>query len=64
MDGIHQSKIYDLGLVVTTVVLSLGISIPADFFVTPSENSSSLESHICIFKIFNRVVYWIHYHNT
>ena len=49
--GTHKTSIYDLSLVVTTVVDSLGISVPVDLLVAPSENLSSIESHLDQLKI-------------
>ena len=36
IDGIHKTNIYDLSLIVTTVVDSLGILLPVGFMVVPS----------------------------
>ena len=51
IDGTHKTNIYNLSLVVTTVVDSLGIPVPVGFMVAPSENSSSIESHLDHLKI-------------
>ena len=51
IDGTHKTNIYDLTLVVTTVVDSLGISNSARFLVTPSEISSSIETHLDLLRI-------------
>ena len=51
IDGTHKTNIYDLSLLVTTVVDSLGISVPVGFIVAPSENASSIESHLDHLKI-------------
>ena len=45
IDGTRKTNIYDLSLVVTIVVDSLGVSVPVSFFVAPSEYSPSIESH-------------------
>ena len=37
IDGTHKTNIYDLSLVVTTVVDSLGKSVPLGFLLAPSE---------------------------
>ena len=39
IDGTHKTNIYDLSLIVTTVVDSLGKSVPIIFLVVPSEHS-------------------------
>ena len=39
IDGTHKTNIHDLSLIVTTVVDSLGKSIPIIFLVVPSEHS-------------------------
>ena len=39
IDGTHKTNIYDLSLLATTVVDSLGLSVSVGFMVTPSENS-------------------------
>ena len=39
LDGTHKTNIYDLSLLATTVVDSLGLSVSVGFMVTPSENS-------------------------
>ena len=46
IDGTRKTNIYDLSLVVTIVVDSLGVSVPVSFFVAPSEYSPSIESHL------------------
>ena len=51
IDGTHNTNLYDLSLVVTTMVDSLGVSIPAGFLVTLSENLSSIESHLDLLRI-------------
>ena len=39
IDGTHKTNIYDLSLIVTTVVDSLGKSVPLGFLLAPSEHS-------------------------
>ena len=51
IDRIHKTNIYDLSLVITTVVDSLGILVPLGFMVTFSENSSLIDSHLDHLKI-------------
>ena len=51
IDGTRKTNIYDLSLVVITVVDSLGTSVYVVFFVAPSENSSSIDSHPCHLNI-------------
>ena len=51
IEGTRKTNIYDLSLVVTTIVDSLRVSIPASFLVPPSENSSSIDSHLDILRI-------------
>ena len=46
IDGTHKTNVYDLSLIVTTTVDSLGISVPVDFLLAPSENSASIEDHL------------------
>ena len=46
IDGTHKTNIYDLSMIVTTTVDSLGISAPVDFLLAPSENSTSIEDHL------------------
>ena len=38
IDGTHKTNIYDLSLIVTTMVYSLGLSVPVGFLLAPSEN--------------------------
>ena len=42
IDGTHKLNIYDLSLIVTTVLNSLGKSIPIGFLVAPSGHSDSI----------------------
>ena len=51
INGTQNTNIYDLSLVVTTVIDSLGVSIPAGFLVIPSKNSSLIERHLDHLKI-------------
>ena len=51
IDGTHKTNIYDLNLIVTTTVGSLGISVPVGFLLAPSENSASTEDHLDHFRI-------------
>ena len=51
IDGTHKTNIYDLSLIVTTVVDSLGKSVPLGFLLAPSEYSESITRHMNIFKL-------------
>ena len=51
INGTQNTNIYDLSLVVTTVIDSLGVSIPAGFLDIPSKNSSPIERHLDLLKI-------------
>ena len=51
IDGTHKTNIYDISLIVTTTVDSLGILVPVGFLLTPSENSDSIEDHLDYLKI-------------
>ena len=51
IDGTHKTNIYDLSLIVTTTVDSLGISVPVGFLLAPSENSASIENHLVNLRI-------------
>ena len=51
IDGTHKTNIYDLSMIVTTTVGSLGISVPVGFLLAPSENSASTEDHLDHFRI-------------
>ena len=51
IDGTHKTNIYDLSLIVTTTVDSLGISVPVGFLLAPSENSASIEDHLVNLRI-------------
>ena len=46
-----RSNIYDLSLIVTTVVDSLGKSIPFGFLLAPSEHSESITTHMNLLKL-------------
>ena len=54
IDGTHNINIYDLNLVVTTVIDSLGTFVSVGFLVAPSEHSQSIKkifiAHIPIFN--------------
>ena len=49
--GTHKTKIYDLSLIVTTVVDALGISVPLGFLLAPSEHSESITIHMKLLKL-------------
>ena len=51
IDGAHKTNIYDLLLVVTTVVDSLGKSVPLGFLLAPSEHSDSITRHMDLLKL-------------
>ena len=51
IDGTRKTNIYDLSLIVTTMVDSLGISVPVGFLLALSKNSSSIEDHLDHLKI-------------
>ena len=51
IDGIHKTNIYDLSLIVTTVVDSLGKSVPFRFLLAPSEHSDSITRHMHLLKL-------------
>ena len=51
IDGTHKTNIYDLSLIVTTVVDSLGKSIPLGFLLAPSEHSESITTHMNLLKL-------------
>ena len=51
IDGTRKTNIYDLSLVVTTIIDSSEVSIPTIFLVSPSENSLSIESHLRLLRI-------------
>ena len=51
IDGTHKINIYDLSLVVTTVVDSLGKSVSLGSLMVPSEHSDSITRHMNILKI-------------
>ena len=46
IDGTHKSNIYDLSLIIATMVDSLGISVPVLFLLATSENSASIGDHL------------------
>ena len=51
IDGTHKTNIYYLSLVVTTVVDSLGNSVPLGFLLAPSEHSDSITRHMNLLKL-------------
>ena len=51
IDGTHKTNVYNLSLIVTTTVDSLGISVPVGFLIAPSENSASIEDHLAHLRI-------------
>ena len=50
-DGTHKTNIYDFSLIVTTVVDSLGKSVPLGFLLTPSEHSGPITRYINLLKL-------------
>ena len=50
IDSTHKSNLYDLSLVVTTVVDSLEISVPLGFLLAPSEHSVAITEHMNLLK--------------
>ena len=46
IDGTHKTNIYDLSLIITTVIVSLGKSVPLGFLLAPSEYSESIARHM------------------
>ena len=51
IDGTHKINIYDLSLIVTTVVDSLGKSVPLGFLLAPIEHSESRTRHMNLLKL-------------
>ena len=51
VDGTHKTNIYDLSLIVTTVVDSLGKSVPLGFLLAPYEHSESITTNINLLKL-------------
>ena len=51
IDGTHKTNIYDLSLIVTTVVDSLGKSVPLGFLLAPSAHSESITRHMNLLKL-------------
>ena len=51
IDGTHKTNIYDLSLIVTTVIDSLGKSVPFRFLLAPSEHSESITRHMNLLKL-------------
>ena len=50
IDGTHKTNIYDLSLIVTTVVDWLRKPIPLGFLLAPSEHSDSITRRMNLFK--------------
>ena len=50
-DYIHKTNMYNLSLIVTTIVDSLGKSVPIGFLVVPSEYSDSITRHMKLLKL-------------
>ena len=51
IDGTHKTNIYDLSLIVTTVVDSLGKFVPLGFLLATSEHSESITKHMSLLKL-------------
>ena len=51
IDGTHKTNIYDLSLIVTTVVDSLEKSAPLGFLLAPSEHSESITTHMNLLQL-------------
>ena len=51
IDSNHKTNIYDLSLIVTTVVDSLGKTVPLGFLLAPSEHSESITRHMNLLKL-------------
>ena len=51
INGAHKTNMYDLSLVVTTVVDSLGKNVPLGFLLAPSEHSDSITRHMNLLKL-------------
>ena len=51
INGTHKTNIYDLSLIVTTVVESLGNFVPLGFLLAPSEHSESITRHMNLLKL-------------
>ena len=51
IDSTYKTSMYDVSLIVTTMVDSLGISDPVGFLLAPSENSASIDDHLDHLKI-------------
>ena len=51
IDGTHKTNIYDLSLILSTVVDSLGKYVPIGFLVAPSKHSDSITRQINLLKL-------------
>ena len=51
IDGTHKTNIYDLSLIVTTVVDSLGKSVRLRFLLAPSDCFESITRHMDLLKL-------------
>ena len=51
IDDTHKINIYDLSLIVTTVIDSLRKSVPLRFLLAPSEHSESITTHMNLLKL-------------
>ena len=51
IDGTHKTNIYDLSLVVTTIVDSLEKYAPIGFLLAPSEHSDSITKNVNLLKL-------------
>ena len=51
IDSTHKTSIYNLSLIITTVVHSLGKSVPFGFPLAPSDHSESITRHMNLLKI-------------
>ena len=51
IDGTQKTNIYDLSLIVTTVVDSLENSVPIGFLVAPSGHSDSITGQMNLLKL-------------
>ena len=51
INGTHKTNMYDLSLVVTTVVYSLGKTVPLGFLLAPFEHCDSITRHTNLLKL-------------
>ena len=51
IDSTHKTNMYDLSLIVTTVVDSLGKYVPLGFLPAPSQHSESITRHMNLLKL-------------